>query len=300
MRELTRSWSIAVLQRVHRRVSVARTAFALPFCIAGAVIACESWPPLSAVLYLVLCVIFGRATVVGCGRVFGAPESVADLKALEDPGSELPPPEPLPRPVWAAFTVHAAAMLVLFAWLLNPLAGWLSLPFVALVTLQAAIRSYSGVGHLLVGIALGAAPLASWVAFRGELSGAWPGVATLAVGVAAWATSFDMVYSLQSSLRVGEGPGHFKAEPILPKATILLTARLGHLVALFSFAFASLSLRLGWASYVAWILCAFALLFSDFELRRCGTDDASPRWVGLNLMVGPLLLLGVILGRAVG
>ncbi|HUX09132.1 MAG TPA: UbiA-like polyprenyltransferase, partial [Terriglobia bacterium] len=94
----------------------------------------------------------------------------------------------------AAFTAVSAALLVLAAWELNPLAFKLSPVALALLLLYSYTKRFTLLSHIVLGMCLGLSPVAAWIALRGDVS--WS-VILLGVAVTLWVAGFDIIYACQ-------------------------------------------------------------------------------------------------------
>ena len=88
----------------------------------------------------------------------------------------------------------SAALLVLAAWRLNPLA--LKLSPLALVILlgYSYSKRFTSASHLFLGLALSGAPLGAWIAVRGDVR---PAPLMVGAAVMLWVAGFDILYALQ-------------------------------------------------------------------------------------------------------
>jgi 4-hydroxybenzoate polyprenyltransferase len=92
------------------------------------------------------------------------------------------------------FTCVAALIFVLAAGQLNRLTLYLS-PLVLLVLLgYSYLKRFTRWSHLGLGLALGLAPSAAWIAVRGSLD---PRILVLTAAVTLWAGGFDVLYACQ-------------------------------------------------------------------------------------------------------
>ncbi len=276
---------------VHQRVHVVRTVHALPFAAVGSLAARQSGPSLREVVLVVLAVIFGRGLLVSMNRWFGAPEDVANPEV--DLGV---PREATPRAVWMAFALHAAAVLIFVAWMLNPLAGELSVVAVVLLVLAAAVRARTGISHALLGLGLALAPLGAWVALRGTLDLDALGIGVFAAGVILWATGFDMIFSLQPRLRRLGAPGSFIKPPAIPVMSVRKVARVLHIVAAGVFVVAGPIQGFGPLWYLGIAGTIGILVLAHRAQRAPDGADAGRAFLAWNLLVGPGLLAAAVLG----
>jgi 4-hydroxybenzoate polyprenyltransferase len=100
----------------------------------------------------------------------------------------------LSRQFVLAFTCVAVAVFLVAAWQLNRLTLELS-PVVLLVLLgYSYLKRFTRWSHLGLGLALGLAPSAAWIAVRGSLD---PRIVVLTGAVTLWAGGFDVLYACQ-------------------------------------------------------------------------------------------------------
>ena len=108
-------------------------------------------------------------------------------------GRELPAGKVSPGFV-RVFVVASAALLVLAAWRLNPLALKLSPVALLIILGYSYTKRITSWSHLVLGLGLSGAPLGAWIAVRGDIG--WPPL-LLAAAVLFWVAGFDVLYALQ-------------------------------------------------------------------------------------------------------
>src|SRR5262249_10955622 len=94
----------------------------------------------------------------------------------------------------AAFTIAMSPLFVFSAWQLNCLCFYFSFPSLAILLLYSYTKRFTSLSHIVLGFAVGCAPLAAWLAIRGEF--AWPPI-LLSAAVMFWVAGFDLIYALQ-------------------------------------------------------------------------------------------------------
>jgi 4-hydroxybenzoate polyprenyltransferase len=102
----------------------------------------------------------------------------------------------LSRQFAIVFTAGMSALFVLSAWQLNPLCFYLSFPALGILLFYSFTKRFTALSHLFLGASIGLAPLAAWLAIRGQF--AWPPV-LLSLAVMFWVAGFDVIYSLQDA-----------------------------------------------------------------------------------------------------
>ena len=164
--------------------------FALPFALTGAMLAAGGWPRGSKVFWIVVCMVLARSAGMAFNRW-----ADADLDA-ENPRTKMRaiPAGLLSREFVGGFTVVAAVLFLLAAAQLNRLTLLLA-PFeLALVLLYSFTKRFTRWSHLVLGLVLGAAPAAAWIAVRGSFD---PRILDLTLIVLCWVGGFDMLYACQ-------------------------------------------------------------------------------------------------------
>ena len=178
------------LKVVLEMIKLEHTLFALPFAFLGMLLAAQGWPDLRTVVWIVVAMAGARSAAMGFNRLA---DRTLDAGNPRTAGRALPAGLVTPR--WVAlFVLASAALLVLAAWLLNPLALYLSPVALGILLLYSYTKRFTWASHAVLGLALAGAPLGAWIAVRGDLT-LTPLV--LAGAVLLWVAGFDVLYALQ-------------------------------------------------------------------------------------------------------
>jgi 4-hydroxybenzoate polyprenyltransferase len=94
----------------------------------------------------------------------------------------------------ATFVIVSCALFILAASQLNRFSLWLSPVALAVLLLYSYTKRFTRLSHLVLGLALGIAPAAAWIAVRGSLD---PRILLLTAAVAFWVAGFDVLYACQ-------------------------------------------------------------------------------------------------------
>jgi 4-hydroxybenzoate polyprenyltransferase len=182
--------TLSKLATVLRMIKFEHTIFALPFAFLGMMLAAEGWPSWRIVGWIVVAMVGARSAAMGFNRLV---DRHIDASNPRTAGRELPSGKVSPAFV-SSFVVASAALLVLAAWRLNPLALKLS-PLALLIILgYSYTKRITSWSHLVLGLGLSGAPLGAWIAIRGDVG--WPPL-LLAAAVLLWVAGFDVLYALQ-------------------------------------------------------------------------------------------------------
>ncbi|HVT60026.1 MAG TPA: UbiA-like polyprenyltransferase [Thermoanaerobaculia bacterium] len=166
------------------------TLFALPFAFMGMMLAAGGWPAWRTVGWIVAAMVGARSAAMGWNRLVDWRIDAANPRTAR---RALPAGLVTPRFV-ALFVGASAALLVVAAWQLNPLALSLSPVALGILLLYSYTKRFTWASHLVLGLSLAGAPLGAWIAVRGAV-GATP--LLLAGAVLLWVAGFDILYALQ-------------------------------------------------------------------------------------------------------
>ena len=173
-----------------KMVKFSHTVFALPFALAAVTIAAHGHGVTGAQIAAVLLAMVGaRTAAMGFNRIVDRHIDAANPRTA---GRELPTGK-VSLPVAATLTVASAALFLAAAAWLGPLCLRLA-PIVLLLVLGYSFtKRFTWLCHLFLGLAIGSAPAAAWIAVRGRLDAPalW-----LSVAVATWIAGFDVLYAL--------------------------------------------------------------------------------------------------------
>ena len=164
--------------------------FALPFALAGAMLAAGGWPPGRTLAWIIVAMVAARSAAMAFNRLADSAFDAANPRTA----SRALPTGALSRRFVAGFVILACALLVLAASQLNRLALMLSPVAVAVLLLYSYTKRFTRWSHLALGFALGMAPAAAWIAVRGSLD---PRILLLTAAVTLWVGGFDILYACQ-------------------------------------------------------------------------------------------------------
>ncbi len=195
--------------------------FALPFALTATMLAADGLPTARALVWILVAMVSARSAAMAFNRWADAELDAANprtkMRAI--------PVGLLSRQFVLGFTVLMAAVFFVAAAELNRLTLWMA-PFVLVVLLgYSYMKRISRWSHVVLGLALGIAPSAAWVAIRGSLDAR---ILVLTAAVTLWVGGFDVLYACQDYEHDREAGLHSIPQSIgLPGA--FLMARLMHL-----------------------------------------------------------------------
>jgi 4-hydroxybenzoate polyprenyltransferase len=169
--------------------------FALPFAMVGALLA---WRGVNGQVsgiagkfgWILLAMVSARSAAMAFNRLL---DRHIDARNPRTAGRHLPAGLLPARFVWLFF----AATVVLFllaAAMLGPLCLWLSPVALGVILFYSYTKRFTSLSHLVLGLALGIAPMAAGIALTGVID--WRLVA-LTFAVMCWTAGFDIIYACQ-------------------------------------------------------------------------------------------------------
>ncbi len=162
----------------------------LPFGLTGAVIAANGIPTLHQSLWIVVALVAARSAAMSFNRLADAQIDAGNPRTA----TRALPAGLLTRQFVFWFVVITSAVLIFAARQLNPLAFYLSPVALAIVFAYSYMKRFTRWAHLFLGLAMGTAPAAAWVAIRGNLD---PRIFIVTAAVMFWGGGFDVLYSCQ-------------------------------------------------------------------------------------------------------
>jgi 4-hydroxybenzoate polyprenyltransferase len=164
--------------------------FALPFALSGAMLAAGGWPPWRKLLWIVVCMVTARSAAMAFNRWADAGLDAANPRTAK----RAIPAGLLGRGFVAGFTVVMVAAFVFAAAQLNRETLLLSPLALVVILSYSYTKRFTRWSHLVLGLALGIAPSAAWIAVRGSLD---TRIIVLTVAVLFWVGGFDVLYACQ-------------------------------------------------------------------------------------------------------
>lgn len=178
------------LKTFFKLIKIEHTLFALPLALTGAILAARGMPDKRILILLAIAFTGARASAMAFNRLVDR-----RVDALNPRTANREIPSGAVSAARAGALVAASVVVFLAsAWVINPLCGKLA-PLALVVLLgYSYTKWFTALCHFILGLALGMAPVAGWLAVTGAFS--WPPV-VLGLGVIFWTAGFDMIYACQ-------------------------------------------------------------------------------------------------------
>ncbi|MCA8966625.1 MAG: UbiA family prenyltransferase, partial [Planctomycetes bacterium] len=167
-------------------VKLSHSVFALPFALLSLLVAADGRPGARLSLLVIVAVVAARTAAMAYNRFA---DRELDRHNPRTAGREIPRGAVSPAAA-LALTGGASAVFLASCWLLAPICGWLGLPTLAWLLAYSHTKRISWLCHVWLGVALGLAPVAAWLAVDGQFSARLWLPTLLAVGVVCWVAGF--------------------------------------------------------------------------------------------------------------
>ena len=260
---------LGFFERVRRTLDMIKfehSVFAMPFAFTGALLAWRNLDfhvdaPWLKLFYIVLAMLGARSAAMTFNRILDA---AIDAKNPRTSTRHIPSGQLSRRFAWG-FLIASSCLFFLASALLNPLCLILSPLALAIVLFYSYTKRFTAFAHLVLGLSLGIAPSAAWIAVTGALD---PRITLLSFAVMLWTAGFDIIYACQDEA-FDRREGLFSLPARLGVARALQLSRVFHVVTVMALGALSLSFGL-----VPWpVLPVAALLIYEHSLVR--PDDLS-------------------------
>ncbi len=264
-------------------VRFSHSVFALPFALAGALLAAQRVPvTLRTIAWIVAAMVAARSAAMGFNRIVDARMDALNPRTAN---------RELPRGAMSAreaivFVAVASIAFVGAAWRLGTLCLALSPVALAIVFWYSLAKRYTTWTQLYLGLAMAVAPIGGWLAVGGR-GGLEPWL--LAVAIGSWVGGFDVLYACQD---VDFDRAHgLRSIPVRFGVRGALTiSRALHTLTVVCLAALPLAAPLG-PAYLAGVLAVAALLVYEQSLVRADDLSQVKRAFDLNGYVGILYLI---------
>lgn len=240
--------------------------FALPFALTGALLAWrdEGFPRAglwTKLAWIVLAMVSARSVAMAFNRVLDA-----DVDAL-NPRTRMRhlPAGLLSRGFAWGFIAFWSVVFTFAAGRLNSLCLILAPVALAVVMFYSFTKRFTSMSHLVLGLSLGIAPAAAWIAMRGSLDFR---ILWLTAAVTLWTAGFDIIYSCQD-FEFDHEAGLFSLPRRLGIAGALWISRALHLGMLLSLLALGALFGLGTFAWIG-VAAVGALLLWEHRLVRAG------------------------------
>jgi 4-hydroxybenzoate polyprenyltransferase len=267
-------------------VRFSHSVFALPFALAGALLAAQHTPLTWRTLgWILVAMVSARSAAMGFNRLVDARMDALNPRTAN---------RELPRGVMTmreavVFVTIASAVFAYAAWQLNPICLALSPVALGIVFWYSLAKRFTTWTQLFLGLAMAVAPVGGWLAVGGR-GGFEPWLLAAAIGT--WVGGFDVLYACQD-LEFDRAHGLRSIPVRFGVPASLAISRSMHVVAVACLVALAFVAPLG-RVYLAGVAVVAAMLVYEQSLVRADDLSQVKRAFDLNGYVGILYLVVLV------
>jgi 4-hydroxybenzoate polyprenyltransferase len=283
-----RETATLMFRRLLSLVKIEHTLFALPLAFTGSILAAKGMPSLRVLGLVALAFAGARTAAMAFNRLADRHLDALNPRTAD---REIPSGQINVYQAWA-LVVIAVGTYFIAAWALNWVCFSLSPVALAILLAYSYSKRFTWLCHLFLGLCLGLAPVAGWLAVTGQIE--WTAV-VLGIGVLFWVAGFDVIYACQD-VEFDRRHRLHSVPAWLGTRVALRLASLAHIAAICLFMLAGKLAELNWPFYLL-SLVTCGLLYWEHKLLH--PDDLSRldlAFFNVNSMVSFSLLVAVWFG----
>jgi 4-hydroxybenzoate polyprenyltransferase len=275
-------------------VKLPHTVFAMPFALVGATLASYRYPVTVTDVALILTAFTAaRFAAMGFNRIA---DRGIDARNPRTRLREIPAGKLSVRQATVS-VVLASAVFLACAALLNPLCLALAPVALGWVFFYSYTKRFTRWAHLVLGFALGIAPVGAYLAIAGQWSHPAGALLALAGAVLCWVAGFDILYSLQD-IDFDRAEGLHSVPAALGPRGALAVSRTLHLLSALLFAALGVMLPvLGTAYFFGVAVIAVMLAYEQSLVRADDFSRIDAAFFNVNGAISVLFFLVVLAER---
>jgi 4-hydroxybenzoate polyprenyltransferase len=275
------------LARFLQLIRFSHTIFALPFALAALVVAADGRPSLRIVLLVLACMVTARTAAMLFNRLVDWEIDQRNPRTANRHLLAI-------KPVVLISLVLSSALFVLFAANINRLTFALSPVALSIIFFYSLTKHFTDATHFFLGLALGVAPIAAWIAQTGRIE--LPPL-ILACGVVCWVSGFDLIYATQD-YDFDRQEGLHSLVVRLGLAATLRLAQFLHLVMLMALIGFGMTAKLGPLYFATMVPIAATLIYEHRSARALDNVASINRaFFNSNAFVSAVFLAAVCIDR---
>ena len=280
---------MGTLRHLLDAIKFEHTVFALPFAYVSMVLAADGWPGGRVLLWVTLAMVGARTLAMTVNRLA---DRWIDARNPRTRARHLPAGLLTPGVMLAA-AVLAGALLLVSAWMLNPLCLALS-PLAALFLVgYSYTKRFTWLSHWILGFTDGIAAAGGWIAVRGAFEAP---AFVLWFALTVWIAGFDLLYACLD-VDVDRAQGLHSVPARFGVRAALRTARVCHVLTVAAFAGLGALMGLGLPYWAGVLVVAGLLVYEHSLVSPTDLSRLDVAFFNVNGYIAVILLAAVVLGR---
>ena len=267
------------------------TIFALPFAYMAVFLAEGQLIIDHNLIWITLAMVGARTTAMSLNRII---DRYIDAGNPRTKNRALPQGLIKVAEAWL-YTLFFTLLFFVSAYKLSPLAFKISPVCVLAFVFYSYTKRFTWLSHFVLGITIGLAPLAAWIAITNEVE---PGVLLLSFGVALWVAGFDIIYACDD-FDYDSANGLFSIPARYGIERALTISAVTHIGAMVFFILTGAILALG-ISYWLGLLFAAVLMFKQHAaVSPINLSKINFAFFNLNGMLSVIMFLATVLDMGI-
>jgi 4-hydroxybenzoate polyprenyltransferase len=272
-------------------IKIEHSIFALPFAMIGMMwgsnsVSGSAWPGWWKFIWIVIAMVSCRSAAMSYNRI-----ADRDIDAI-NPRTKM---RAIPAGILQLrqanlFFWSSCAVFFLAAGLLNPIALALSPLALGVTLFYSRTKRFSPLCHFILGLSLGIAPAAAWIAVTGRFALA---IVPITLAVLFWTAGFDIIYSLQDE-EFDREHGLRSLPETLGKTRALTVSRLCHLATVACLVWGGLLVAAGIYWFIGIAAVAIVLAYEQSIVSPGDLSRVDRAFFELNGFVGLMLFVAAL------
>jgi len=277
-----------MIKKYMELVKFSHTIFSIPFILIAMVVAADGWFGWKLLFLGILAAVSARNFAMAVNRYVDKDIDAKNPRTRNRPSvtGEISDSQ------MQLFILANALIFIGAAYFINPLAFKLSIPVLIILGGYSYFKRFSEFAHLVLGIALGLAPIAGAIAVTASIP-CWS--VFLALGVMFWVAGFDVLYSLQD-MEFDKEEGLHSIPALMGEKGALFVSAMFHVFSVLFWALFAAYANLGFFGWLAVVLGA-VMLYYEQKLVRRDFKNIPKAFFDVNGYLGIAFLILIILDR---
>ncbi|MHC1693160.1 MAG: UbiA-like polyprenyltransferase [Sphaerochaetaceae bacterium] len=272
---------------IAQAVMIQHTLFSLPFAVSALLLETGGHPPLAKLLWILLAIFGARNGANALNRLV---DHTIDAQNPRTRNRDLPSGRLKRVDLWI-FSALCGGLLIVSAFMLNPLCAWLLPVALVMILAYSYTKRFTWLCHYFLGITVAIAPMGTLLAIAGRFEFRY---FILAAAVALWVAGFDIIYACQDidfdrSQHLHSVPARFGMK------TALRVAALGHVCSWLFLVVWGTAYTVGLWYYAGCAVVAVLLIVENVLVAPGHLKHVTAAAYHINEIVGVLFLLFTIL-----
>jgi len=277
-----------MIKKYMELVKFSHTIFSIPFILIAMVVAADGWFGWKLLFLGILAAVSARNFAMAVNRLVDKDIDAKNPRTQDRPSVT----GEITESQIKLFILANALIFIGTAYLINPLAFKLSIPVLVVLGGYSYFKRFSEFAHLVLGIALGLAPIAGAVAVTASIP-CWS--VFLAIGVMFWVAGFDVLYSLQD-MEFDKEEGLHSIPALVGEKGAVFISSMFHVFSVIFWALFAAYAHLGFFGWTAVILGG-VMLYYEQKLVRKDFKNIPKAFFDVNGYLGIVFLILVILDK---